>query len=96
MIVYEWCYEEVDEAGDIIDSSFQDKLEGFSGVSTTHTLVLVRNVGNEASGLEERLWAYVEDGQLPFFFSDAMERETGRKVPARFQAELDKFNKRKK
>lgn len=79
--IYEWDYETVNKDGDIIDHNHADKLTEFSEVCKTDTLVLVRDSDNE------RAWAYVENGKLPEFFSDAYQRPTT-KVPKRFHKEL--------
>ena len=78
---YEWDYETVDKNGDVIEHNHRDKLSQFTEQDKTDTLVLVRDKG------PERHWAYVENGKLPEFFSDAYQRPTV-KVPKRFHKEL--------
>ncbi len=87
--IYEWCYETTDENGDIIENYFADKLSEFGDNNKTDQLCLVRNEGDEINGLDDRFWAYVKDGKLPEFFSDAMGEFIGVKVPKKFHKELD-------
>lgn len=90
---YEWCYETVDEHGDIIDSDFQDKLFQFSKPRMTDTLCLIRRTGNEIDGEQERQYAYVKDGKLPECFEDGTGNEyPNMKVPTRFLIELNNWN----
>lgn len=88
-IVYEWCYETVDEHGDIIDHHFEDKLISFMNSDKTDTLVLVRDEGNEIEGLVNRTWAYVKDDMIPKYFRNDYDIEDC-KVPKRFHVELQK------
>lgn len=87
---YEWDYETVDENGDIVDHNHADQLSKFTDGDKTNTLVLVRDVESENNGLEDRTWAYVKDGKLPEYFSDARGALVY-KVPQRFHAELKKY-----
>ena len=92
-VYYEWTLEEVHTDGDIIDSNFIEKLSDLSRSDLEgKDLGLVHNQGNEANGLEDRCWAYVKDGKLPEFFSDAMGSFVGVKVPQKFHIELEKFS----
>jgi hypothetical protein len=91
-VAYEWCYEVTDEHGDIIDSNFADKLSEFSK-NEEGELLLVRNEGDEINGVEDRQWAYVKDGKLPFKFSDARNVEIEIDVPKRFFKELENYLK---
>jgi hypothetical protein len=96
-VYYEWCYETVDEHGDIIDNHFEDKLKKFFSSPVGHTdngerLVLVRNEGNEIEGVTASAWAYVVDGKLPEYFSDSLGEPT-QKVPVRFKKELENYMK---
>lgn len=91
-VSYEWDYEIMDESGEeIVDHNHRDTLAEFTKEDITGPLVLIRNEGNENAGLTGRLWAYVYDGKLPEYFSDANEQETGYKVPAKFHTELSKY-----
>jgi len=90
MTVYEWDYETVNSDGDIEDHNHADKLSQFKTSDITDSLVLIRDLGSEASGLIDRMWAYVKDGKLPEYFSDAIGL-TGYKVPQRFHVELAKY-----
>ena len=81
---YEWGAEQTDEHSDIIDCTFVNegelaKLNPF--LADGWELVLVRNVGSDSEGIEDRQWAYPVDGKLPEFF------DGGAKVPARFVKE---------
>lgn len=86
MIVYEWDLETVDEHGDVIDHEHFDRLADappFEG----RKLVLVMDDD------DGRAWSYVEEGKLSEWFLDASERHI-RKVPQRFHAELERFNRK--
>src|SRR5688572_7031494 len=81
------------EAGDVLDHNHRDTLAEAMAVkatdpSTTTCLVLVRDVGNEADGLMDRSWAYLQpDGKLPEAFSYS-NGALGAVVPKRFHAEV--------
>lgn len=92
MKTYEWDYETLDENGDIMEHDHADRLSDFSESQKTDTLVLVMDEGKENSGIESRSWAYVKDGKLPDFFSDAFQRPVS-KVPERFHKELERYIK---
>lgn len=92
-VIYEWCYETIDENGDIIDNDHADKLAEFNEARKTEQLCLVQNIGDDDNGLEDRNWAYVKDGKLPQFFSDAMGEFIGYEVPKRFHKELANYLK---
>lgn len=90
-VAYEWDRETVDQYGDIIDHSHSDTLEPIA--EDGGRLVLVRDEYTEADGVQDRLWAYVDDaGKLPEFFSRAGTGEddwvTSVRVPQRFHKEL--------
>lgn len=89
MTTYEWTFE-VTEEGNIIDSDFRDVLADLD-ITLKGDLGLVRNEGDEVNGLTDRLWAYVKDGELPDYFSDALGNVTSYKVPIRYKYELIKF-----
>lgn len=90
---YEWGVELVidDEHEDIDDTLYFDSFaeakqeaeeprEGYRNV-----IVLIRDQGSEAYGLEDRQWAYLEeDGTLPEEF------DGGNRVPKRFHQEVAK------
>jgi len=91
---YEWDIETWDDA-DCLDHNHRDRLHDFGAEELLHAinqdvepdgtvtkLVLVRDVGDEISGLTDRLWAYVtDDGKLPEFFSDGTDSVTSIRVP---------------
>lgn len=91
-VYYEWDIEEVDDNGDIQDHDFRDRIKDFVVLPVIDgercQLVLVRNVGDEDSGVEDRTWAYAEADcsrwKLPATFED------GHKVPKRYHDELSK------
>lgn len=95
-VVYEWCYELLDENRDIIDSYFSDRLCDFASNEKTETLCLIRNEGSADEGLTDRTWAYVADGALPECFQNAEGVEISIKVPKVFRTELDKYNQSEK
>ena len=88
--VYEWDWEETetaDEDSDMIDHHFCDvgKLE-LCPVEGHARLVLVRDVGSECDGVEDRTWAYVTpQGGLPVEF------DNGVKVPKKYVEQFMKF-----
>lgn len=94
---YEWCVETVvRETGDIEDNNFVPSFAAANAIVQSvaeddegydYRVVLVRTEGNEDDGVTDRLWAYVEDGVLPEFFSNAQGSATGVKVPKRYRAE---------
>jgi hypothetical protein len=93
---YEWTIEHLD-GEDIVDSDFADRLTDFLEKDFNDTSFgLVRNEGNEFAGLKERYWAYVENGVLPEYFSDAAGNKVAIKVPKDFHDELKAFKKRLK
>ena len=86
---YEWDIETYYDGpdSDIEDHCFFDKLTEMPNrddFELYNELVLVRDVGNEIEGLNDRAWAYVKDGKLPEFFGN------GVRVPKRFHTELAK------
>jgi len=80
---YEWDIEEIDEFGDVEEHNFRSKLKDLLEIKGD--LVLVRTTGSEANGVDDRQWAYVENGELPETFSD------GAKIPEKFRKELKNF-----
>lgn len=89
-IKYEWTLEILEDK-DIIDSDFSEVLNFNKAELPGNDLGLVRYEGNEIDGQTDSLWAYVKDGKLPEYFSNAMREETGFKVPQRFHVELNKY-----
>ncbi len=85
---YEWDYETVIE-GEIMDHDQRDNLSEYTPNDVTDTLVLVRQEGNEDSGMDDMVWAYVKNGKLPTHFVDALGYQLPISVPKRFQKELD-------
>jgi hypothetical protein len=104
-VTYEWGIEELDwyegcgNNPDIIDTDFAGRLaELDSGdLDKTHRLVLVVYIGNDKEGVLERGYAYPVSGLLPSRFTDTGETDGIfiRDRPKRFQAELDRWEKRK-
>jgi len=93
--IYEWDVELVDEYEDVLDHDFSEKCPGIPTQKTFRgeegeyeMLVLVKNVYRQWD-LSDRTWAYVKEGKLPEYFSDAWQREAS-KVPKRFHKELFK------
>lgn len=86
-VFYEWVIEHCDEHGDILDLNHNDKFSAYSlpdfevqypGGKTD--VALQRLSGNEADGLQERGYAYLDEaGQLPERF------DCDHKVPARYR-----------
>jgi hypothetical protein len=81
---YEWVAEPVDKNGDIIDPIFGDTFEEVCGVEVSDfegavriNIALVRNTGDEESGLNERQYAYLKGGILTEF-------DGGASIPNRF------------
>lgn len=86
---YEWDYEITNAGGDIVDHWFGPLAEVTKygpadlGPGETGNIVLVRTADRG-----ERTWAYVADGELPDYFTDAYDRRAKR-VPKRFKREWD-------
>lgn len=81
MIRYEWAIETFDEYGDVTEVDHHDKFPGLPPAG--QDVVLVRDRIADDENLEERTWAYIENGKLPERF------DNGRtKVPKRFHAEV--------
>lgn len=81
---YEWTVEVENEDGDIVDSYFFDTLAEAVNFGSG-ALGLVRNVGSDSEGVEDRQWAYPVDDKLPDFF------DGGAKVPSRFAEEWSRL-----
>ena len=94
-IYYEWCVESVvRETGDIEDLNFVDSFaDARSGPQSDagydYDIVLVRSEGNDDEGVTGRLWAYVEGGVLPEFFTNALGNATNVKVPKKYHKETE-------
>lgn len=84
---YEWGAEHNDDDENINDCDFFDKLAdavAFIAGVPGWEIVLVRNVGSDSEGVEDRQWAYPDaDGNLPEHF------DGGAKVPQRFHKEWE-------
>lgn len=94
---YEWCIETIDDYDDITDLDFSDKISSFKISDLAYNpvagepkkrLVLVRSVGDNDEGLQDREWAYLEGGALPKEFTG------GTQVPLRFHDLLSGWIKR--
>lgn len=87
---YEWNLPIIDDWGDIIDNQFNEKLSGFSQaeVDDADAVELIKNIGNEANGIEDRAYAHVRGGQLDTEFDD------GCKVPVKLRDEFRKWQER--
>lgn len=94
MIGYEWVIEEVDEHGDIQSVNHADTFHKAIQVAAAtqvpegwHVDVgLVRDRWTEEDGVEDRQWAYLEDGKLP------QEFDGGAMVPVKFLKQTRAFN----
>lgn len=89
-IKYEWTLE-ILEDGDIVDSDFSEVLNFNKSELPDNDLGLIRYEGNEIDGQTDSVWAYVKNGKLPEYFSNAMGEKTSYKVPARFHKELSQY-----
>lgn len=84
------------EAGEIHDHNYSEKAiealravrRGYGDPRIDVRLVLVRQTVDKYGSVSEWAWAYVKDGKLPEFFSDAFDRQIT-KVPKKFIAELE-------
>ena len=100
---YEWDIEALEyDTEEVIEHDQRDRLNSFSaqqleaalsprlcGEEIGTCLALVRDqLEVDGEGLAFRLWAYVQAGQLPEFFSNSLGYPTGYRVPARFHKEL--------
>lgn len=90
MITYEWTLEVITE-GDIVDNDFSDALSFNKDDLVGNDLGLVRNEGNEVAGIEDRHWAYVKDGKLPEYFTNAEGQSVSIKVPIKYHNELKRY-----
>jgi hypothetical protein len=92
--VYEWDFEVTDKYGDVIDHNHMDHLPVKTNLTGEKNnkgdLVLIRDSGTDADGLQDRQWAYTEHDdagylQLPSHF------DGGYKVPSRYHTELKRW-----
>lgn len=83
---YEWVAEEItdDEYEDIIDcnycDTYKDAVKFCEGKKSQIALVISK--GSMAEGLQDREYAYLENGRLPECF------DGGKKIPKRFHEEI--------
>lgn len=106
-VAYEWAVEAVDEFDDVIDVTHADtyaealkRAAGFPVGEEQDGRVIVRvdialtrlsSRDFEVYGLEEREYAYPEDGRLPANFdAESGAAGKGAKTPARFHQEIAK------
>lgn len=95
-VKYEWDVETLDEFGDILDHDHRDTFKEAiaaekttQGFSETTRICLVRDVWDEDNGIQDRQWAYLEEGKLPEYFEDTGGQEANR-VPQKFHQEVAK------
>lgn len=98
---YEWCAEQVDDCGDIIDTTRHDSRAQAAAEAVDPTLgavkvqvALVRETGDDLHGMTGRFYAYVRNGRLDRRFSscdgdDGQPLNDGPDVPKRFLAGED-------
>ena len=85
---YEWVIEDLDEYGDIQDTSSWDRLSEIPDLRLNDTgfdIGLMKRIGNEDIGEQYRAYAYIRNGKLGATFDDNSE------VPDRFHRELARF-----
>jgi len=95
-VQYEWdveTFEITDGEVEIVDHDHSEKLlisqyMKASKAGNRKSLVLVRDVVSD-NGVEDREWAYVQDGKLPTHFQDAYGKH-GTKVPKSKHLELQR------
>ena len=99
MISYEWVIETVDQFNDIQDvnhaDSFDEAKQRAAGVSVPENgrveIGIVRNRWSDFDGdLEDRTWAYIDNGALPSHFQTAGGAQAC-KVPEKFRREVSHF-----
>jgi len=85
--VYEWCWNEMNEDGDITDNSFSDPGElDASPFGESGKLELVKSVWDDRDGeLKSRSFASAEEGIISDTFDD------GCSVPKKLQSEYFAF-----
>jgi hypothetical protein len=95
MTSYEWVVEalegEEDDIGNVSQwPTFAEAIQHAAyerGQGERIQIALVRDVHVEDCGLQDRQWAYLEDGKLPERFSDSAGNDASR-VPKRFSKEV--------
>lgn len=95
--LYEWDLETVDGQGDdaeILEHDHFDKLSLIPYRQPNQRLVLVRDTGNDAEGLTDRLWFYFDGSNESSFFTDSTGSETQIAVPKKYMAEFEKHKER--
>lgn len=88
--IYEWCVEEFDEAGDIVNLDFHDTLKEISkeelklcfDKTSNYQLCLVMRKGSEALGEVDRKTIYTVFCEMPDAFDD------GEKIPVKYIKEF--------
>jgi hypothetical protein len=89
-VSYEWIVNELD-GEDIVDVNGFDTLKealSYQGrLQRSSEIELVRNEGNEASGITDRFWAPLKHGTLPAFFESSY-GVVDLLIPKRFHAEV--------
>jgi hypothetical protein len=93
MIFYEWVIETVDQYDDITETtaydSYAECLSSFTPTNpdgTINRMVLVRNDW-DGDSLEDRSWAYLDNGVLPTHFSGTNGRPDY-KVPDKLRKQM--------
>lgn len=91
-IFYEYFAEEIDSHGDIVNINFADTLQDLPDAREEgYKIGLTYNAGNEVEGLTRRLWAYIENGILPGYFSNEDGQQTAIKTPTGRRQEVKQF-----
>lgn len=85
MVRYEWVVEEMD-GEDIVDTfqftTYKEALAFKAKQGASFVIGLVRDVIDAYGDLDDRAWAYVENGVLPSTF------DNGKPVPAKYRTEF--------
>jgi len=91
VVYYEWVMETMD-GDDIVDVDHADTYaDAVRRASNGARIGLVRDHDRHDDGDAERSWAYITDGRLPEWFTDAGDAPTI-KVPKRFHREVTNHN----
>jgi len=80
-VSYYWVVEQLDEYGDIIDTSRAKSLKAAISADVdfhSKAVALVRDLSNDWEGLIDRGHAYLAEGKIPGYF------DSGHKVPLRY------------
>lgn len=91
---YEWTVEEMDGEDVVEASHFDTYKKAMNFFEPGNHIGLVRDEVIEAEGVIDRQWAYIKDGKLPEYFSTAMGKDDGAKVPQRFHKEFNAHNQK--